>query len=115
MYKTIMPEYEAVIYSIGTSLYYLPNDDPKPILRPKIKEKGRFATSVVYKNKTPRRNQLYYIYEKCDEVYPYDDLLFTSASDLKSYCKENDYKLGTDYFMKQLFSDKAWQEYGPKD
>jgi hypothetical protein len=110
-----MPEYEAVIYSIGCSLYYIPDSNPKPTLKPKIKEKGRFATSVVYKDKKPRRSQLYYIYEQSDEAYPFDDLLFTSETDLKSYCRENGYKLGTDYFMKRLVSDEAWQKSGPRD
>lgn len=100
-----MPDFEAVIYRFGTSLYHTEGDDAQ--LRPNVQEEGRFKTNT-YLNKSSRTGSLYYVWAKNQRVIPVGNVLFTSQTDLKSYCKDNNLRLGTTHFLTALRSDSAY-------
>lgn len=100
-----MPEFEVVLYKFGTSLYHVPNDDAT--LRPNVEEKTRF-TLQTFQNKKSRSNRLYYVWAKNQSHIPIGNVLFTSQTDTKNYCRDNNLKLGTNHFMTGVVADDAY-------
>ncbi len=96
-----MTEYEAVIYDVGGWAFHILNDNAK--LRNTGKEILRFSMQT-YKNKKARKN-LYYIYEK-NKRNPLNTVFYTSVIDVNEFCKENNIKLGGEYFLGVLHDSK---------
>jgi hypothetical protein len=100
--------YEAVIYSLGCSLYH--EKDDGAILRPNVVEWKRieFTDDMVFGKKKPRGGKYYYIYKKHPKKI-LNNMLFVSLADMKNYMQTiPEYRLGFNCYYTELHDDKFW-------